>query len=56
MSPVAHVHHRDVGEPGVPERPDRLHHGVEVRAAGDALGDVLGPDELAGGGEARGGG
>ena len=43
---AADLHERDVGEPGLPERPDALDDRVEVGSARDVVGDVLGPDEL----------
>ena len=45
---VADLHQRDVGEAGLPVSADRLHDRVEVGAAGDLLGDVLGAHELGG--------
>jgi hypothetical protein len=49
---AADLDERDVGEPGLGVGPDRLDEGVDVRAAGDRLGDVLGAYELGGTGEA----
>ena len=52
---VADLHQGDVGEAGLRERLDRLDDALEVGAARDRLGDVLGPDELARAGEPGGG-
>jgi len=49
------LYQRDVGETCFPVRPHRIDDRVEVGAAGDVLGDILGPDELCGAGKARGG-
>ena len=53
LAVAADLHQRDVGETRFPVRPHRIDDRVEVGAAGDALGDIFGPDELGGAGKAR---
>ena len=50
---AADLHQGDVGEAGLPVLADGLDDRVQVGAAGDGLGDVLGPDELRRAGETR---
>jgi G6PDH family F420-dependent oxidoreductase len=48
---AADLHQGEVAEAGVHELLGSRHHGVDVVAAGDRVGDVVGGDELGGGGD-----